>query len=110
MILPERIPQLHSLLNKEGVAPALGFRRNSREYELICYVNNIIGLVLAENYGAAVVFIRRAHNYRLELAHNGGTSIGTGAESEYLRLVSEYLTSVFEFIVCLLYTSPSPRD
>ena len=99
MNLPDRIHELHSLLNSEGITPELGFRRNSIEYELICYVNNVIGLVLAENYRAAAFFIRRAHNYRLELAQHGGTSISAGSESEYLHLVSEYLILAFKFAV-----------
>lgn len=35
-------------INSEEFSPKLGFRRNKSIYELVCYVNNIIGCYLSK--------------------------------------------------------------
>lgn len=56
------------LLNTEDLAPKFGFRRNKSIYELVCYVNNIIGCYMSKRIEPIPVFINRIRIYLEECA------------------------------------------
>jgi len=51
------------LLNTEDLAPKDGFRRNKSIYELVCYVNNIIGCYMSQRVDPIPIFISRIRIY-----------------------------------------------
>ncbi|MCI5208894.1 MAG: hypothetical protein D3910_08885 [Candidatus Electrothrix sp. ATG2] len=54
---------MHRELNKSENIPEMGFRRNVRVYELICYINNIIGCYLGKNAETIPIFIGRSRSH-----------------------------------------------
>jgi hypothetical protein len=50
-------------INSEDVSPKMGFRRNKSIYELVCYVNNIIGCYLSKRSEPIPIFINRIRAY-----------------------------------------------
>ena len=95
--LPDSITQFHGRLNRDGVVPPTIYRRNHLGYPLLCYVNNIVGCLLCENYDVAALFVRRAAE---ALAQVRGREIKRpAAEMEYFDLVETYLRAVSAFVL-----------
>jgi len=86
--LPE---ELHQELNAADCLPASAYRRNSGEYELICYVNNMVGCYLSKNYSALALFRNRAEAFMRAKPVRPETH-------EYYRLVSNYLAATEQFV------------
>lgn len=63
MQLPIELERIQRQLNAADVVHAEWYRRNHGAYEVICYVNNIAGLVASGNSKLASVFIKRADEY-----------------------------------------------
>lgn len=59
----KKVEVWHQRLNADGEVPPRWYRRNAVEYELICYINNIIGCYLAHNYKAIPLFIQRCKGF-----------------------------------------------
>jgi hypothetical protein len=80
------LSRLHLLLNSEAVVPALSYRRNKVVYELVCYVNCLIGCVLSDRRDVMPVFVERC-----------GEFIGSHPSPEhahYYSVVQDYLAEV----------------
>lgn len=92
----QQLSEIHREINTEGILPKHGLQRNSIEYPLICYVNNIFGFLSAENFSAIPIFIKRAHNHRLRIIESGGTDHLKGQPSRFLDLVDQYLNLVLQ--------------
>ena len=56
----------HKVLNHPDLLPEKAFRRNASIYELVSYVNNIIGCYSSENFGPIPLFIERARSHMSE--------------------------------------------
>lgn len=62
--MAETDPQtFHAVLNAKDIVQPGWYHRNHIAYELVCYVNNIVGLYLSGNYPAIPVLLDRAHGY-----------------------------------------------
>jgi hypothetical protein len=62
-LLTPDLSRLHSLLNSKSVVPDIAYRRNKAVYELVCYVNCLIGCVLSDRGDAMPAFIRRSREF-----------------------------------------------
>jgi hypothetical protein len=82
-----KLKRFHSALNDPNIVPEQSYRRNSIYYPLVCYVNNIIGLILSKNYEAIPIFIRRAIRHMENTPSSPTTSV-------YYELVLQYLKQV----------------
>lgn len=80
----KKVEAWHQILNSDSEVPPRWYRRNAVEYELICYINNIIGCYLAHNYEAIPIFIQRCRRF---------LSRYTIKEKDirYFEYISEYL-------------------
>lgn len=61
--LYSEIVALQKEINKPENLPKMAFRRNSKAYPLICYVNNITGCFLSKNYDPIIIFVARVEVY-----------------------------------------------
>jgi hypothetical protein len=59
----EPLASLYAKLNSLDHVPQIAYRRNHMLYELVCYVNCIIGAQLSSNAGAIETFTGRAREY-----------------------------------------------
>ena len=57
------LSRLHSLLNSETVVPGIAYRRNKVVYELVCYVNCLIGCVLSGRRDVMPSFVHRCREF-----------------------------------------------
>ena len=76
---------LHQKLNAPANIPPRGFMRNVVIYELVCYVNNIIGCYVSRNVEPIPIFIERSHIF-VEKNSKDCTDY-----KEYIDLVLNYL-------------------
>ncbi len=81
------IENYHRKLNSVSNSPQYAYRRNARVYDLVCYVNNIIGCFLSHNERPIPVFINRARKHMTEFPKNEELT-------EYYDLVTNYLNEV----------------
>ena len=81
------IKQFHACLNGSDLIPEQALRRNKRDYSLVCYINNIIGLFLSKNYEPIPIFVARAIEHMEEYAP-------TKVSSEYYATVKLYLSQM----------------
>ena len=79
------LEDLHRRLNAANLMPQSSYRRNKQEYELVCYVNNMIGCCLSRNYVALGLFKARAERF---IADNPPKP----EFDDYYALVKMYLT------------------
>jgi len=81
-----RLRQFQACLNRAEILPERAFRREGRTYELVCYVNNITGLLLSSNFEDVPNFVARAAEYM--------TSVPTTTPKceRYYSVVSDYLS------------------
>lgn len=95
MELIEEIKRLHKMLNQRDIVPDRCYRRNSRHYPLVCYVNNISGLYMSSNFDGIPIFIDRAYNelQRLRPIYKENTE----QELTYYGLVLRYLGIMADF-------------
>jgi hypothetical protein len=57
------LSRFHSLLNSETVVPDVAYRRNKVVYELVCYVNCLIGCVLSGRHEMMPIFVQRCREF-----------------------------------------------
>jgi len=75
-------------LNKNENIPRMAYRRDSKAYPLVCYVNNITGCFLSENYKPIALFSERAKIY---IEENKNEEM-----DKYYKLVKHYLSLIDE--------------
>lgn len=81
------IAKLQAGLARQELLPPRSLRRNSFDYTLVCYVNNITALLLSGNNEPVPIFIARAAEH--QKAHPAT------AESEaYYAAITRYLSQV----------------
>jgi hypothetical protein len=80
----KKVDRFHKLLNADTVVDGKWYRMSHGGYRLVCYINNIVGLYVSQNYKAIPVFIERA---RRELNDENAPSLNLS----YRELVLEYL-------------------
>ena len=85
------ITKIQKKLNSKEILPAKGFRRDMPIYELVCYVNNITGCFLSENYLPIGIFIERARNYMEDYKSGDKNEKYYNQVTEYLNLIEKYL-------------------
>ena len=85
------LEDLHKRLNEADVLPQSSYRRNRHEYELVCYVNNMIGCCISRNHAALGLFRSRAEKF---MDDNPTKPELHG----YYALVRTYLTAIAGFI------------
>jgi hypothetical protein len=85
--------QFHRCLNNTACVPAKAYRRNSNLYPLVCYVNNLTGAVLSENYEVIPVFVARAAEHIAQVPPSEEAS-------SYYALVTSYLAQVVHHLQC----------
>ncbi len=83
----QKIDEWHRKLNSKIHAPKGCYRRNVRIYNLVCYVNNIIGCYLSHHEEAIMAFIRRSRKHMNDFPENEELH-------EYYKMVKEYLDVV----------------
>jgi hypothetical protein len=80
------LSRLHAILNSEGVVPSIAYRRNKVIYELVCYVNCLIGCALSNRIDAMPVFIQRCREFM--------DSNPLEEHDNYYSVVRNYLTEI----------------
>ena len=78
--------RLHSLLNSESVVPSHAYRRNKVIYELVCYVNCLIGCVLSGRQDVMPMFVRRCREFMVSHA--------LPEHESFYSVIRSYLTEV----------------
>jgi hypothetical protein len=79
------IEQFHFCLNRKRSLPEMAYRRNASSYPLVCYINNIVGLFLSENYAAIPIFVARASEHMEQFPPSL-------ASTSYYALATSYLS------------------
>lgn len=92
----EEINQKHALLNAPGLVQSRWYDRNHKAYELICYVNTIMGLYLSGNYEAIPAFLDRVHGYLSREDKAQVTDAYRRAVDGYVRLIARFLDASTE--------------
>ncbi len=82
----EKIHYLQQQLNKTENVPNRCYRRNVSIYELVCYVNNITGCYISENFDPIPVFIERSKQF-MEVNSNNEWEM-------YYHLANEYFEAI----------------
>ena len=57
--MSDELSRLHQILNSEGVVPGIAYRRNKVIFELVSYVNCLIGCVLSQRRDVVPLFAER---------------------------------------------------
>jgi hypothetical protein len=83
-LLEDSLEELQKKINSIEYSPEKGYRRDVSVYELVCYVNNITGCYLSNNFAPIPLFIGRARHYM--------TDNQVKENEKYYQLVSAYLT------------------
>lgn len=84
----------HKMLNRKDILPGVYLRRNHKFHPLVCCVNNILALYLAENYDEIPVMINRAHKILLDCSPEE-------RNQEYMKMVMEYLAFMAKYTFSL---------
>ena len=85
------IELIQKQLNSKELSPRKGYRRDMAVYELICYVNNITGCYLSDNFEPIMIFIDRARIFIEDNEKDEVNRIYFELVSKYLGLMAEYL-------------------
>ncbi len=85
------INAFHARMNSSELVPEQAFRRNSGIYPLVCYVNNIAGLLLSKNYDPIPVFIARAVEHMQNCPHSTALRPYHDFATRYLSQVTYHL-------------------
>jgi hypothetical protein len=80
-------------LNSSDVLPEAWLRRNSGEYALISYINNIAGLMLSGNHEPASIFIARAAEHLRRAPPPSGSNPYHELTHRYLCHVAYHLAN-----------------
>ncbi len=91
MQLEKEIEELQLRLNSSKLVKGTMFRRNETIYPLICYINNITGCYISQNYEVASLFIKRARKHMKDTKEKE-------SYKDYYPIASEYLNTVELFI------------
>jgi len=91
--LYDEIINLAKTLNKPGMLPSTGIRRNSVYYSFITYINHTIAFFISEDFDAVVIFISRADKELINLKEK------YGCISEYFILCEQYLFTLSKYIL-----------
>ena len=83
----EKLDEWHRKLNSEEFAAPKGYRRDVFVYELVSYVNNIIGCYLGRNLKPIIRFIERSRLYMERKPPNEDLK-------KYYTMVGHYLTDL----------------
>ena len=81
------LSRLHSLLNSETLVPNIGYRRNKLMYELVCYVNCLIGCVLSNRRDTMPILVQRCREFM-------DSHVFYPEAESYYSVVSSYLIEV----------------
>ena len=79
-------------LNKRENIPKYCYRRNSIFYPLICYANNITGLLISNNLQDIPVFIMRAFKEIKILKDKG-------QDEKYFEICVDYLVEISKYLI-----------
>jgi|GEM_PF-1473246 len=77
-------------LNKIENIPKMAYRRDSKVYSLVCYVNNITGCFLSDNYMPIKIFSERINDY---IEENKNKEM-----ENYYKLIKQYILLINKFI------------
>lgn len=61
--MDKKILEIQKKLNHPDYVPYMAYRRDAKIHSLICYVNNITGCYVSENYKPISIFIERSRLY-----------------------------------------------
>jgi hypothetical protein len=61
--LSDELSRLHQILNSEGVVPGIAYRRNKVIFELVSYVNCLVGCVLSQRRDVVPLFVERCRSF-----------------------------------------------
>ena len=81
-------------LNSPDILPQGGLRRNTGDYVLISYINNITGLLLSGNTNAVPLFISRAADHMQSNPPTPGSKPYYDLAYRYLCHVAYHVTNV----------------
>jgi len=83
----EKLDEWYRKLNSEECEAPRGYRRDVVVYELVCYVNNIIGCYLGRNIKPILRFIERSRLYMERVPPKENLE-------KYYTMVDNYLTDL----------------
>jgi hypothetical protein len=94
MQLPEELEEMHRQLNSPHLVNGEWYRRNKAQYELVCYINNLIGLTLSECWESVPLFIERANIFLSEAPESYLTPEYRAYVQRYLQVLGEFVASI----------------
>jgi hypothetical protein len=80
------IDEFHRKLNSPETLPKLAYRRNHRIYELVCYVNCLIGPRFSDNREGAALFRGRILSYLGSYTPKPDDALYCAMAAEYVNL------------------------
>lgn len=86
------LQQLQKCLNAPDVVPEQCYRMNSATYPLVCYINQLTGLFLSDNYPVIPIFLDRAYRALTDVPH-------ARVSEAYRVLALDYLGQMARFVV-----------
>ena len=88
----EVIRKFQTKLASAGALPERSLRRNSGDYPLICYINNVTALFLSENWEAVPIFVARAAEHMTARPADSRLQAYYALAAEYLSQIVHHLT------------------
>lgn len=88
------LEKMQKALNSKELCPRKGYRRDVPVYELVCYVNNIIGCYMSENFEPIKIFSDRAKIFIDDNKEDETNKEYFELVGRYLRLMEEYLEKI----------------
>ncbi|WML44571.1 hypothetical protein [Neobacillus sp. PS3-40] len=94
--MTESIDELIKKLNSKSVLPDSFLRRNSIYYRFFSYINNSIGLYIANNNKGTALFINRAYKELLVLKKENSLKEDS---LEYFNICCAYMLKVSDYLL-----------
>ena len=86
------IRKFQTKLASAEILPERSLRRNSSDYPLVCYLNNVTALFISENWEAVPIFVARAAEHMIARPADSRQQAYYALAGQYLGQVVHHLT------------------
>src|SRR4051812_6827421 len=85
--MDNELSRFHLILNSEELVPAMGYRRNAVIFELVSYVNCLLGCVLSQRRDVLPLWIKRCRAFLEQHPAQADSA-------KYYAVVQDYIAEV----------------
>lgn len=86
------IRRFQTKLASAELLPERSLRRNSSDYPLVCYINNVTALFISENWEAVPIFVARAAEHMIARPADSRLQAYYALARQYLSQVVHHVT------------------